>query len=813
MFKSITFYLTFTTWAILLSAIPNTLMGQTGNINGFVVGENEEAVSLAVIELLEAQNSTFITGTIADDLGMFSIDDVAAGTYVLRVSSLGYEITSTEPFELGEGEEKGFGRISIQISATDLAEVVVKTHRPVLEQKIDMTVLNLSTMITKGKNSLDILRFGPGLMVTDAGEVTMNNKSSLMIMINGKPQRSEGQKLGTILRAIPAESIERVEVISNPSSRYDAAGSAGIINIVLKTSGVEGTKYFLDQNIQYSVNDRWRTSLTINHRRKKFHIWTNLYYSFGSFDFPTLGYRIGTIDGQEVLFDQDFSNDQFWRSPTYTVGANYYLTEKSRLSFFTEGFHSQSGSDQVNVSRISSNGGETIDSILTTFYDNPHDRHITTYNLSYLFEDTTGQRFSIDLDFGDNDFNQKRSILSESESLLDNSLFTDERFLDMDNLIQTYSGKVDWVRPLSKEFTFETGAKVAFSNVDHFLDSSHRPNGAEVLRTDSLQTNDFFYDEHIRAAYTNFSYKRGKIGLQAGLRAEQTRIDGRSVDLFENNILRPDSTYLNLFPSAFFTYAFSPRHRTRLSYSRRINRPHYSDINPFSYFHSLYSFWQGNSSLGPDLTDSYEVSYSFQDVFDFSVNYSRTTNLTTPFTVQVDGIDINSVKNAGSIEYLNINLSSPQAINDHWNAYVWVGVFAQFYDGEIGNAPLTYNIWGVNSYMSHTYRWNGWAVEASGWFNSVNRRIMQEYSAHGAFNLSIGKEILNKKGYVKLAINDIFRTQPKYTTTDFNTVQSRIRTRIESRGLSLSFNYNFGNESIKDGKRSSNGSEEQDRAD
>ena len=796
------------TLLLVISLWSTALWGQQARLSGKILGEGQEPLALAVVKVEQASDSSFVKGSVADEEGNFIVEGLAAGRYQLNISNIGYSSVLISAFELSKGESKELGTIQMSVNATDLEVVTVKSLRPVVEQKIDMTVLNLNNMITDGKNSIDVLRYGPGVVVGQEGEVSMNNKSQLTIMINGKAVRAEGQKLGTILRSIQANTIERIEVISNPSARYDAAGSGGIINIVLKRRSNLGTKYYFEQDFQYAANDRWRTSLTVNHRTENMHLHATGYYSIGSYDFLTDGFRIATIDNEQTYFLQDFDNDQYWRSPTGNIGADFYLGERATVGLGVVGFQSTSGSRQSNISDVGFVGGP-VDSILTTNFFNPHERYYLLYNANYRYEDTTGQRFTFDFDLGDLNFQQLRNTNSIIQGVTTGNTVMDDRNLDQSNIISLYSSKVDWVKPFSDRFKMELGAKVSFVGVDHSLESLHRPNGAEEFRNDSLQSNEFFYDETILAGYTNLTWRYKKWGFQAGTRLEQTRIKGLSVDLFDNRIAEPDSVYLSIFPSAFITYDFTPEHKVRASYSRRINRPHYSDINPFSYFDNIYSFFRGNSSLGPDFTDSYELSYSYLDAATVSFAYSNTFNLRTYFIVQEDGVDIGSFKNAGNIERLNINISTPMPLADWWNGFVWIGPYAQIYDGEVGNAPLAYTQWGVNGFMMHNFSKDKWNFEISGWFNSRKQEIMEEFGTRGALNLSIGRRIMGDKGYLKLQLNDLLNTNFTNNMVDFNGVRSQHITFIEGRSFNINFSCNIGNDKVKDADYRSTASEEE----
>ncbi|MEM9916798.1 MAG: TonB-dependent receptor, partial [Bacteroidota bacterium] len=680
----------------------NGLQAQDATIRGTILSDSKEGVPYAVVQVDRAADASFVKGSIADENGAFLVEGLAEGKYTLTISSLGFETLEAIPVELAKNEQKELGVLSTAVQSQQLEMVEVISKRPVLEMKTDMTVLNLSQMLTDGKNSLDALKFGPGVVIDDImGSVSMNNKSDIQIMVNGKLLELTGNELIMYLKSIPANSVDRIELITNPSARYDAAATGGIINIRLKRNQDLGTKFFVEQNLQQAVNDRWNTTFSFNHQRKKLNVYGSFYYSLGDFETISSGRRFAATDQGEISFKNRSQKVVSWDSPSYRAGADYRFNDNHTIGILSQGFWSKSERNHNNVSEILDAQG-VLDSTLRSTVVNPNDRFYQLLNANYRYEDTTGQSFNFDVDYGVSLFDQTNSLQNTVSYQSGAPDANSGRFIDAYTKLENISAKTDWVKPFRNGVRFETGLKIAnitnSNDFQSFLDNSEGP--PPIL--DSLQTNLFDYDETLMAAYVSMNYEIGKFGFQAGLRGERTRIKGVSTDLFNNKILRPDTTYFNLFPSLFVTYKISPAHKLRFSYSRRIFRPYYSDLNPFLFYDDPYTITRGNPFLSPQYSNSFELTYILFQAVNISASYSYTNDLISDISFQDGRTITNTKENINRQDNLNFNFSAPTEITDWWGGYLWVGVYANLFDDKVGGEELSFNQWGLNSFLSQT---------------------------------------------------------------------------------------------------------------
>ncbi|MEO1626653.1 MAG: TonB-dependent receptor, partial [Bacteroidota bacterium] len=765
------------------------LQGQNAQLKGVVKTADGTPVPYATVQLHQAADTAFLKGAIADDQGAFVLAQLAEGTYLLNSSSVGLEDAALQQIELAKDQQLDVGVIQMNVSAQMLDEVVVKSLRPILEQKPDMTVLNLDNMQTQGKNSLDVLRFGPGVLVDFTGNVSLNNRQGVVIMINGKPSELVGEDLAMFLRSIPANSIKKIEIISNPSARYDAQGTGGIINIVMKRDQSLGTKVYVEQNFEYGVNDRWNSSIRFDHRWEKINLYGDYHYSIGDWESINRGERFATTNGEEILFDQNSVKVQNWKSPNYQFGGDYFIDDRQTVGVLVRGFRSDSEGLTNAVSDIRNASGD-IDSVLTTRLFNPHDRSFDLFNVNYKYQDTSGNEFNIDFDYGRFDYRQQNDLDNELERFDGGPKSLFGQYSDADTDIRGYSVKADWKKPINRIFTLEAGAKATILGTDNHFDSFRKNYPENEMITDSLQTNTFEYDERVLAAYANFILQYKKFGFQFGLRGEQTNVEGLSTDLFGNRIRKPDSTYFNLFPSAFLTYRLSDMHKLRLSYSKRIARPYYGDLNPFVFYNDAFTVTEGNPFLIPEFTDSYELSYTYQDAATLSFSYSNTDNLIRSISTQNEEVITTRSINIGELNSYNINLSGPTPINNWWRGYLWIGAFANQYGGVVDNEQLNYTQIGVNGFISQNFTVKDWNIEVSAWYNSPSQDIIFRNASNGAVNFGIGRSILKDKGYLKVRVNDIFKTQRNASEANFSSVRMNNFSTFESRSVNISFNYN-----------------------
>lgn len=779
-----------------------------------IIGKSLDAegnpLPLAIVKLLYAADSSLYKGTITDDQGTYELNGLEAGAYFIQIARLGLADFTAPAFELEAGEAKTIEAARLETESQQLEAVVVEGRRPLLVQKPDMTVLNVAgSTMAEGQDAIEILKFAPGVVVDGQDQIRLNNKSGVIVMIDGKRTRTSGQDLAMILKAIPANTIDNIELITNPSAKYDAEGAAGIININLRRDRSLGTKGSVQASIkQAEVNTTVNTSLNLNHRTKNRNLYGALSYNKGGWKEETLLTRAVTDSETEKTFDQRDTRQITWDSPSFRVGADFFLGDQHTAGILASGFWSDGRGGNSGQSQIR-NGEGVIDSILFSNNDAPSIRNWVSYNAHYNYQDKLGNRLNFDAGYYAFNLDEDRELRNEINDPAGATISIVGNQYETDAKIEIYSSKVDYSKQLNDKSGLETGLK--YSRVDSDNDFKSYMLTNEAYSVDPGQTNRFRYEEHILAAYLNYRAQLGKLTVQLGLRAENADVKGLSTDIFDNRVEVPDTSYLNLFPSAFLNYELHHDHQFRLSYSRRIRRPNYQDINPFEFFLDAYTAERGNPYLRPQFTHSFELSYILMSAASLSLSYSVTDDVFERVTHQEGERIFLTTGNVGTNRNFNINISMPIPVSQWLSIYTWLGPFYAKYEGVLEEGPYSADQWGFNGYLSSTFSFNDWSVELSGNYNSPAQQVLFNNRSSGAFNVAVGKQVMKGSGYVKLGVNDVFETQRWKSSVNFADMDFDMLRTWESRQVRLSFRYNFGNKEVEASRKRRIASEEEQR--
>lgn len=785
------------TLPLLLSLLTHILFAQQGSIDGYIQDSTGAPLSFALAKILPEGDSVFSQGAIADEKGHFAINNLQPGTYLVEAAILGYKTKRSAVFSLAAGEAKTLPSFTLNAENQQLKEVVIKSTRPLLEVKTDMTIVNVSgSVLALGEDALEVLRLAPGVFVDNNDVIKMNGKSGVRILINGKETYASGQDLATVLKALPAASIEKIEVITNPSARYDAQGGAGILNIVTKKNKTLGTNGNYRFKSQSDIHTIINTSVDFNTRLEDWNLYGNVGYGQGAYQENTSSNRLikdGSPNGDK-LFDQYNRHIEYWKSPSARFGIDYFAGPKHTFGMLLSGFYGDTDGKNYNRNDISSTGS-AADSFLLATNLSPGLRRWGASNFNYRYLDTLGWEMTFDADY--------YGFLANSNSTLDNQLFNPGEELlqvygnkyDTRSQINILTAKNDLIRTYRQGTKIEGGWKVSNVKADNDLDARVLQNAAFV--PDTGQTNRYRYEETVLAAYASYTTKVKKWGFQAGLRAEHTKVVGISTDLRQRQINSPDTAYLNLFPSVFFTYDLAAEHVLRLSYSRRIVRPNYQDMNPFEYLVDQFTSEKGNPYLRPQFSDSYELTYSYRQAASLSFSYANTRDFFSAVTGQVNDRTFITTTNIGSVKNIGINLSVPIPVSKRIFCYVWLSGFQNTFAGQLPEGKLDAQQLGFECYVNQNLNLNKWNIGLSGFYNAPTRKVLFNDRSNASLNLTVGRSILKKKGYLKCTFNDVFKTQRWKTTVDFGIMQYKVLRTWESQQVSLNFSYNFGNTEVK----------------
>ncbi|PWK79577.1 outer membrane receptor protein involved in Fe transport [Mucilaginibacter oryzae] len=707
---------------------------------------------------------------------------------------------------------------TLSAAGKTLNEVAVTGKKSYVQQKIDRTVVNVGALISNtGANALEVLSKTPGVQIDADGNITFKGKNGVMVMIDDKPTYLSAANLATYLRSLPSSALDQIELMDNPPAKYDAAGNAGVINIKTKKNTTRGFNAVATASWGRGVYGRTDESINLNYRIDKVNFFANVAYN------NQKTYRRLEID--RIFFDDNGNQTSSLKDISYfrpssnntnvKAGVDYFLSPKTTWGVvFTGTISHDHDSSPVNSLLYGQGGG--LDSTIQTLNTSTGKFTSKGVNLNFTHKfDSTGRAFTFDLDY-------IRDISGSNQRFVNNTYLPDGTLTNLqiitDNLpsvINIYSAKADYSRPLKGKAKFEAGIKSSYVNTDNAANYFNLINNVSTV--DYNNTNRFIYKENINAAYVNFNKAFGRFSIQTGLRAENTNGNGHQL----GNAQRPDSSfvkhYTNLFPTAYLSYNIDTAGHNVLvaSYGRRIGRPSYGNLNPFTFFVDKFTYFSGNPFLKPQFTDDYKLAYSFKSLFTIALAYNRTTDVHNE-TIHKDGnVFISTTGNIGVQKTLDFSISSNLQPAKWWTINLYAEVYnnkyqGAFYSGYLNQSKTTFSANGNNQFtISKT-----WSAEISGFYNTSGAYGQFVSIPTGMLNAAVQKKVLNNKGTIKLSVRDVLKSfSPSGTITNIAGATATYHNFLDTQVGTLAFTYSFGKLTNTPAKRSTGGAEsEQGRA-
>lgn len=764
---------------------------EAGKLSGTVIDDKGAALSYATVAILQAADSKLVTGGVSDDAGKFELKTPTAGKYTLRVSVIGFAEVNL-PLEVNSpGFSKEFGKITLKQDTKVLNEVTVQSLRPTVVSHADKLVVSVEgTALAAGNTAYEVLAKSPGVFIDQDGNIQLNGKGGIRIMIDGKLTFLSGKELQTFLQGMSAENLKDIEIITNPSAKYDAEGTAGILNINLKKNTMTGLNGSINVSSQYNGMAGYSGGATINYKKGKSSSFVTVDLSRRPFYRDAVFTREFNEPGTSTRFLMTGRQEDMRVAPSIRLGTDFDITDKHSIGATANLYYQRFDGEFANVT-FQSNGNPAQDSLITAtnLMQGPFSNR--SFNAHYLGKlDTAGTTLSADVDYvmisdrTDSRFiNQYEQVNSDFPPRLD--------LLSSDNPsnYNILSVKTDFTKPFTKDTKLELGAKashvISDNNLMFFTDT-------ETARIpDISRTSHFIYEENIYAAYANFNTKLSeKWSLQSGLRAEKT--------LGKGNLKTTNTTftrnYLNLFPSVFLLHKISKNYQISYNYSRRISRPDYESMNPFVFYLDPYTYAQGNPNLRPAYTNSFEVTQTLKSSYILTVGYA----LTTDFIAEIPEQFIETKKtifqqsNVEKFKNLNANLVMPFKITKNWemnnNLTVAYQDFSVVQQGQtLRNEQLFY-------YAQSTQN------------IKLPKNVLMEINAgyqgpvaYGLYKISpmwwvdagVKRSYMKDKVEVALNVTDIFKTRRVIGAANYNGNINEFNQYFGSQSVRLSLRYRF----------------------
>ncbi len=773
-----------------------SLAQNSGKVFGAIKdGGKQKFIDAAPISLLKAKDSSIAKVAITDKEGNFNFENVKVGAYLVLATSVGHSKVYSKSFEIsGDQNLVNVGVLQLAPVDKNLKEVVIHSKRQLIERKIDKTVINVDAAISnEGSTALEVLEKSPGVTVDKDGNISLKGKPGVMVMLDGKPSYLTGQEIANLLKSMPSNNVDQIEIMTNPSAKYDAAGNSGIINIKTKKIKLKGFNGNTSLSFGQGVYEKTNNSLNLNYRNGKFNVFANISGNYRR-DFQQIRIK-RTYKNKDnsinAVFEQVSNDVRYNNNYNAKVGADFYVSKKTTFGLVLTGFTTPFNQIGNNLSYLKSNSG-VVDSMVASSNSETSSWKNGAINLNFRHQfDSTGRELTVDIDYLTYDSHKDQNFSNTSYTpdwvLKNNDLLVG----DLPSLINIYSGKVDYTHPLKSGLKIETGLKTSFVETDNTAGYYNIIGNAKVV--DYEKTNQFVYKENVNAAYLNLNKQIKKWGIQAGLRLENTNYSGNQF----GNPQRQDSSfkksYTGLFPTLYLSYNASEKNQFGFSLGRRINRPDYEDLNPFLFFLDKYTYGSGNPFLRPSYAHTFEVSHTYNQFLTTTVIYSNTKDLSAEIFEQKGYATIVKRGNFGSVNSASISISAQKSVVKWWTAIVYTEYNYNDYKGFLNAEDVRVKAGNFLVNINNQFKFKkGWSAELSGFYRTKGIEGQIMIKSMGQLNAGVQKQVLKNKGTLKLNVRDILYSMQAKGEINFQRTEATFQQQRDSRVATLSFGYRFG---------------------
>jgi len=802
-----------------------------GAISGNITTADNKPIDAATLQLLKAADKSLVKVAVTDKSGNFSFDKLAEGKYVISISAVGFAKKITEAVEITATNVKAeVTNIQLLPQSKGLSEVTVVSTRQFIEQKPDRMVVNVEASPSNaGATALEVLEKSPGVTVDNDGNISLKGKQGVIVMMDGKPTNLSGADLANILRNLPASALDQIEIMTNPSSKYDASGNSGLINIKTKKNKGKGSNGSIaigttNSLFRHNGNEEmtWKPSVSVNfnYRKNKVNFFTNGVYNYregrSALALVSRYYRdskaIDSINNVNTYFR--FRNNNY----TLKTGLDFTPNKKNTFGIVLNGFLFAGRPHPLTNTTYTTLAGVPFSKLNTEIFNKlSWNNYGANFNYKHTF-DTTGTELTLDLDYSRYN-NTSDQQLSTGFFDGNNNKTSDSMFLNghLPSTIDIYSLKSDFVHTYKNGLRLETGIKSSYVTSDNLVEYVRKAGNGWIP---DARNNHFVYKENINAAYINLNKQFKKWNIQTGLRAENTNTKG--VQAIDNSSVTRN--YVSLFPTIYATYTLNDKNTLTASAGRRLQRPNYQDLNPFTFFLDSLSYRQGNPYLTPQFSYNYELTHSYKGKLNTTLNYSNTTDVISQIINRKKGSNgeiIGFLTSDNIAKYTNagIAISTPVKFYKWWNANLYGNVYRNHYTGtyisnetgkpEVVPLDLAFTSFTLNVNNNFTIG-KGWSGEISGWYRYKTVEQLSLSYPMGQMNFGLAKNnLLKGKGSLRINARDPFNWQRYHGITKYGTVDIDIRNTWDNRQYGVNFTYRFGKQQGQSRRKSATEEEQQ----
>lgn len=766
------------------------------DIKGEIVNDRNEKLFGVTVFLVAADNEQTIKAAFTDNEGKFEFNQVKVTSFRISIQGMGYKKKISQIFTAGTSSEVILPTILIEEQVEALNEVVVTSQKSFVAQKADRIIVDPNALITNaGLSAFEVLEKAPSVTIGFNNSIAIRGKNGVMVLINNKPTNLTVDDLVSYLKAIPASEIERIEIMNNPPAMYDAAGNAGIINIILKKNSEKGTNGSVNVSYGQGKYERKNTSFNLNYRIEKWNFFTSLNSGQNkSFQDLTITRNYFTPSGDlSSVFTQNSYITPNSKNNSFKIGTDFYATSKTTFGIVWNGFSNPSQRNTSNTATVLDGDSQLVNTISS---ENPMevDFKNSSFNLNMNHKlKESGQEIAVNLDNISYDSKVAQNLMNQTFNATNQLVDSSQLVSKLPSDIKIKTANVDYTGIQFKGGKLDLGVKSSFvrtRNVANFEDV------VDGVRTPNYDfSNDFAYKENINATYVNYAKEFTKFSIQLGLRLENTNIKGYQA----GNPVVADSTfhikYTNLFPTLYVQYKLDTiqKHVVGLSMGRRINRPNYKDLNPFTYPIDRFTFYGGNPYIKPTFSYNVDVSHTFKNYFTTTLMYSYTNDVISETNEQRGTIYYSRPGNFDTEISYGISVNGVFKIKKWWTLNLYTSYLNAIYKSEVYTEKLNDSNWNWVIMPTNQFVINDtWSAELSGQYQNGLLSGQFFISPVGSVRAGISKKILKDKGVIKLNASDVFYT---------NQIEGQIRniananaswySLFDSRVVTFTFSYRF----------------------
>lgn len=777
----------------MLLHIQSISLSAQSSLSGRIIDKDSKPVSGTTLLLLNYEDSTYVTGTMADLDGCFEITVSNPGSYILSLSMIGFKKFDL-PQQIEQNTINQLGDIVLEEDIYLLSTVVVTGKRsPVKVEPGKMTINLASTLLSTDGNVLDALRKLPGVIVQNDGTILLNGKSGTSILVDDKVTYLSGENLVNYLRSIPTQSIENIELISQPSSKHDASGNSGMINLQKKKMKEQGINLAVSSGLEKGMRTRGNESLSLNIRHNKLNLYADYSNHWGKDDIKlsVSGLYLDPVTSKPLEFRRDFINDIKRKSNGHYLktGVDYDLSDKVTFGAYFSSNWFNRDKDDVNVSDFFNNNKVQSDSTLTTIstLDYSYTNITGGVNLVYKFSEKGKWDTSFDYQLFDQENNQ---FLKTFFQIRTNLLKEDTLRGKTTGDIQIYSTQTNLNYDLSEKFGIAAGLKSTFVNIGS--EALYENLNSGNWQNDNTLSSKFAYKENINAGYIQLKTKWSSLfSTEIGLRLENDFTKSNYHSAIRDSTFTKRNTHL--FPALTAQYCPSDKHGFSVTYGRRIARPNYRNMNPFIEVRDQFLYEQGNTELKPELVNNIEFSWLFKKQYSFSAFYTHRKNpISLSFQVEDSRVLIMPLNLAGNNSFgLRAGLNNLRPFTwwtSHINASLTYKHFNWMMSGKTFRNEVATPMIHVSNQFVLPYDWDG---EVHGFYSGEMIEGQTSVKPLWTISLGIRRNLFNDKFSLYIYAQDIFHSNRPRVRVNSNFLYYTSKEKNDSKMLGLSLSYRF----------------------